>query len=64
MFIMEDCYRIRLIVIGLAFNLAIKLAIILLDLTFKCLIGPQGNSLINYILGSTIYLNLYTILNC
>ena len=48
----------RLIVIGFA----IKLAIVLPDLTFKGLIGPQNNSLINYTLGFTIYLSLNAVI--
>ena len=44
MLVIVDCYRIRLIITGLAIDLAIKLAIILINLTFISLISPRGNS--------------------
>ena len=42
--------------------LLLKLTIILPDLTFKNLIGPKNNSLINYTLGFTIYLGTNTVI--
>ena len=39
MLVIKDCYRMRLVVISFVFDLAIELAIVFPDLTFKNLIG-------------------------
>ena len=64
MLVIRDYYKMRLVFISLAFDFAIELTIILPDLTFKGLIGPQRNLFMNYTLDSIIYLGLYAVMNC